>query len=98
MNDTRSTNRGRRIWVRIAVVLCLLLAAGVLPMAAFAAPTTVSDVEATYLNTATINLMATVAPGANLQTYYQLDECAAAASGRGAGYQKIRLPAQSRPV
>src|SRR5665648_1262578 len=73
MNDTRSTNRGRRILVRIAVVLCLLLAAGVLPMAAFAAPTTVSDVEATYLNTATINLMATVAPGANLQTYYQLD-------------------------
>src|SRR5450759_795073 len=79
MNDTRSTNRGRRILVRIAVVLCLLLAAGVLPMAAFAAPTTVSDVEATYLNTATINLMATVAPGANLQTYYQLDGGAAAA-------------------
>src|SRR5674476_680844 len=78
MNDTRSTNRGRRILVRIAVVLCLLLAAGVLPMAAFAAPTTVSDVEATYLNTATINLMATVAPGANLQTYYQLDDGAVA--------------------
>jgi hypothetical protein len=80
MNDTRSTNRGRRILVRIAVVLCLLLAAGVLPMAAFAAPTTVSDVEATYLNTATINLMATVVPGANpLQTYYQLDGGAQAA-------------------
>ena len=75
MNDTRSTNRGRRILVRIAVVLCLLLAAGVLPMAAFAAPTTVSDVEATYLNTATINLMATP-PIA--KTFNQLDDGAVA--------------------
>ena len=75
MNDTRSTNRGRRILVRIAVVLCLLLAAGVLPMAAFAAPTTVSDVEATYLNTATINLMAT---GSIAKTFNQLDNGAVA--------------------
>ena len=75
MNDTRSTNRGRRILVRIAVVLCLLLAAGVLPMAAFAAPTTVSDVEATYLDTATINLMATP-PIA--KTFNQLDDGAVA--------------------
>ncbi len=78
MNDTRSTNRGRRILVRIAVVLCLLVAVGVLPMAAFAAPTTVSDVEATYLNSATINLMATVATGSIYQTYYQLDDGAVA--------------------
>lgn len=70
MDDTRSTNRGRRILARIAVVLCLLFAVGVLPMAAFAAPKTVSDVEATYLNTATINLMAT---GSIDKTYNQLD-------------------------
>lgn len=75
MNDTRSTNRGRRIAARIAVVLCLLLAVGVVPMAAFAAPTTVSDVEATYLNSATINLMAT---GSIDKTYNQLDDGAVA--------------------
>ena len=70
MNDTRSTNRASRFSTRIAVVLCLLLAIGLLPMAAFAAPTTVSDVEATYLNTATINLMAT---GSVAKTFNQLD-------------------------
>ena len=70
MNDTRSTNRGRLFPARIAVVLCLLLAVGVLPMVAFAAPKTVSNVEATYLNTATIDLMAT---GSIDDTYYQLD-------------------------
>jgi len=56
MNDTRGMNRRHRVSVRMAVVLCLLLAIGVVPMAAFGAPVSVSDVEATYLNSATINL------------------------------------------
>ena len=71
MNDTLSTNRGRRIAARIAVVLCLLVAVGVLPAAAFATPQTVSDVSASYLNSATINLMAT---GSIAKTFNQLDD------------------------
>lgn len=71
MNDTRSMTRARRFSARIAVVLCLLLAVGVLPMAAFAAPLTVSDVEASYLNSATINLTAT---GSIDETYYKMDD------------------------
>jgi len=73
MNDTRSMNRARRISARIAVVLCLLLAVGVVPLAAFAAPgmlRTVADVEASYLDSATINLMAT---GPVDKTFCQLD-------------------------
>jgi len=73
MNDTCSTKCVRRFSARIAIVLSLLLAIGVVPMAAFAAPTTVSDVEATYLNTATINLSAT---GSIDKTYNQLDDSA----------------------
>jgi hypothetical protein len=70
MNDTRSMTRARRISARIAVVLCLVLVVGMLPAAALAAPKTVSDREASYLNSATISLMAT---GGIDKTYYQLD-------------------------
>lgn len=72
-DTARSTDRARRLTTRIAAVFCLLLAIGMLPVAAFAAPITMSDVEATYLNTATINLMATD----SVKTYSQLDENAA---------------------
>jgi|GEM_PF-2768856 len=72
MNDTRSTNRASRFTTRIAVVLCLLLAIGMVPIAAFAAPTTMSDVEATYLNSATVSLMAT----GSAKTYSRLDDAA----------------------
>lgn len=69
MNDTHSTHRRGRITARFAVVLCLLLAVGLVPASAFAAVRTSSDVEATYLNSATVTLSA---PGATA-TYYQLD-------------------------
>lgn len=74
MNDTRSTNRASSFTTRIAVVLCLLLALGMVPIAAFAAPTTMSDVEATYLNSATISLRAT----GSAKTYSRLDSAATA--------------------
>jgi hypothetical protein len=77
MNDTRGMNRRHRVSVRMAVVLCLLLAIGVVPMAAFGAPVTVSDVEATYLNSATINLDGT----AGSTTSSQLDGGAESSDG-----------------
>jgi hypothetical protein len=76
MNDTRSMNRARRFSARVAVVLCLLLAVGMVPMAAFAAPTSASDVSATYLNSATITLSATDASA----TFCQLDSGAVTAT------------------
>jgi hypothetical protein len=71
MNEKRSTYRSGRIRGRIAVVFCLMLAAVLLPLSAFglAAPRTISDVSATYLNSASIKLSAT---GANA-TFFQLD-------------------------
>lgn len=56
MNETRSTHRHGRTKARLAAVLCLLLVVGLLPMAAFAVPATVTDVQPTYLNSATISL------------------------------------------
>jgi hypothetical protein len=69
MNETRSMHRRGRTRARLAVVLCLMLAVGLLPTAAFAAPRTDSNVAAEYLNSAIITLSAT---GANA-TYCQLD-------------------------
>ena len=56
MNETRSTHRRGRISGRLAVVLCLALFVGLLPTAAFAVPSTVTDAKAMYINSATINL------------------------------------------
>jgi hypothetical protein len=56
MNETRSTHRRGRISGRLAVVLCLALFIGLLPMAAFAVPSTVTDARSMYINSATINL------------------------------------------
>jgi hypothetical protein len=70
MNDTRSMTRARRIPARIAVVLCLLLIVVVVPATAIAAPVTMADVEAAYLNSATIKLMTS---GPIAKTFLQLD-------------------------
>ncbi len=56
MNETRSTHRHGRTKARLAAVLCLLLVVGLLPMAAFAVPATITDAQAMYLNSATIKL------------------------------------------
>jgi hypothetical protein len=56
MNETRSTHRRDRIKGRFAVVLCLMMVVGLLPLAAFAVPTTVTDAAAMYVNSATISL------------------------------------------
>jgi len=56
MNETRSTHRRGRTSGRLAVVLCLLLVVGMLPMAAFAIPASVTDAQAVYMNSATINM------------------------------------------
>ena len=76
MNDKRSTHRGGRIRGRFAVVFCLMSAAVLLPLLAFAAPRTISDVSASYLNNATITLSATGASA----TFCQLDKGAAVAT------------------
>ena len=76
MNEKRSTYRSGRIRGRLAGVFCLMLAAVLLPVLAFAAPRTDSDVKATYLNSAVITLSAT---GANA-TYCQLDSGAVVAT------------------
>ena len=76
MNEERSTYRSGRIRGRLAGVFCLMLAAVLLPVLAFAAPRTNSDVKATYLNNAVITLSAT---GANA-TYCQLDNGAVVAT------------------
>jgi hypothetical protein len=69
MNEKCSTYRRGHFHGRLAVVFCLMLAAALLPVSAFGAPRTNSDVSATYLNSATITLSAT---GANA-TFCQLD-------------------------
>lgn len=56
MNETRSTHRHGRTKARLAAVLCLLLVVGLLPMAAFAVPATITDAQTMYLNSATITL------------------------------------------
>ena len=56
MNETRSTHRRGRVRARLAVVLCLALVIGSLPLAAFAMPATVTDAQATYVNSAMIAL------------------------------------------
>lgn len=76
MNDKRSAYHGGRIMGRIAVAFCLMSAAVLLPLFAFGAPRTISDVSATYLNSASITLSAT---GANA-TFCQLDSGAAVAT------------------
>ena len=76
MNEKRSTYRSGRIRGRLAGVFCLMLAAVLLPVLAFAAPRTNSDVKAVYLNNAVITLSAT---GANA-TYCQLDNGAVVAT------------------
>ena len=67
MNETRSTHRRGRISGRLAVVLCLALVVGLLPAAAFAVPSSVTDAKAMYINSATINLAPPAPP-------YELDD------------------------
>lgn len=73
MNDTRSTKRRGRVKARIAVVLCLMLVACLVPAAAFAASSAIrtwADVDVTYLNSATINL---VTSAGSHNSFYTLD-------------------------